>query len=214
MALKVAIVGMGGIGNTHARCYVGDPLAEIVAVCDIIKERADKAAEAYGCPAFYSVKSMLASGIEIDCASMCTAGKENGGDHYAPTMELLGAGIPTLGEKPISNEVPQSQEDGRPGQAQKAALRRRFEPPVHARRAPRPWLDRQRSLGRVEHDKYAHVDQQPQRDVTPLPHSGASSPFDRRDAVLLRRREKRAGLLPPGTDHGTANAGNAGPISR
>jgi predicted dehydrogenase len=75
-------------------------------VCDIIKERADKAAAAYGCPAFYSVKDLLKSGIKIDCASVCSAGKENGGDHYKPTIELLAAGIPTLGEKPISNELP------------------------------------------------------------------------------------------------------------
>lgn len=105
MPLNVAIVGMGNIGNVHARCYQNNPLAKIVAVCDIIKERADAAAAAYGCPAFYSVKDMLASSIPIDCASMCTAGKENGGDHYLPTMELLNAGIPVLGEKPISNEI-------------------------------------------------------------------------------------------------------------
>ena len=108
MALKVAVVGMGGIGNFHARCYRDDPLAEVVAVCDILKERADKAAAECGCPAFYSVKALLGSGIAIDCASMCTAGVENGGDHYTPTMELLGAGIPVLGEKPISNEVPKA----------------------------------------------------------------------------------------------------------
>jgi len=106
--INVAIVGLGGIGNTHARCYQKIEGVKIVAVCDILKDRADKAAAAYGCPAFYSVKEMLASGIKIDGASMCTAGKENGGDHYQPTMELLGAGIPTLGEKPISNEVPKA----------------------------------------------------------------------------------------------------------
>lgn len=110
MALNVAVVGMGGIGNVHARCYMNNSLAKIVAVCDIIKERADKASEAYGCPAFYSVKDMLNSGIQIDAASMCTAGKENGGDHYEPTMELLSAGIPTLGEKPISNELDKARE--------------------------------------------------------------------------------------------------------
>ena len=48
---------------------------------------------------------MLASGIQIDAASMCAAGVENGGDHYKPTMELLRAGIPVLGEKPISNDI-------------------------------------------------------------------------------------------------------------
>jgi predicted dehydrogenase len=108
--LNVAIVGLGGIGNTHARCYQQHPACKIVAVCDLIKERADKAAAAYGCPAFYSVKDMLASGTQIDAASMCTAGVENGGDHYTPTMELLNAGIPTLGEKPISNEIKKAEE--------------------------------------------------------------------------------------------------------
>ncbi|HQH54470.1 MAG TPA: Gfo/Idh/MocA family oxidoreductase, partial [Candidatus Hydrogenedentes bacterium] len=108
MALNVAIVGMGNIGNVHAGCYVKEPLAKIVAVCDIIRERADAASAKYGCPAFYSVRSMLKSGIKIDCASMCTAGKENGGDHYKATMDLLNGGIPVLGEKPISNEIPKA----------------------------------------------------------------------------------------------------------
>lgn len=110
MALKIAIVGMGNIGNTHAGCYVADDLAQIVAVCDIKKDRADAAADKYGVPAFYSIKELLSAGIEIDAASMCTAGVENGGDHYEPTMELLSAGIPTLGEKPISNNVDHAKE--------------------------------------------------------------------------------------------------------
>ncbi|NLG28506.1 MAG: Gfo/Idh/MocA family oxidoreductase [Chloroflexi bacterium] len=110
MPLKVAIVGMGGIGNTHAGVYQKRDDVQLVAVCDIIKERADKAAEKYGCPAFYSIKDMLASGVKIDAASMCTAGVENGGDHYQATIELLNAGIPTLGEKPISNDLAKATE--------------------------------------------------------------------------------------------------------
>lgn len=110
MALRVAIVGMGNIGNVHAEVYRKRADCQIVAVCDIIKERADRAAEKYGAPAFYSVQEMLASGIAIDAASVCTAGVENGGDHYAPTMELLRAGIPVLGEKPISNEIDKARE--------------------------------------------------------------------------------------------------------
>jgi predicted dehydrogenase len=109
MPLKVAIVGMGGIGNRHAQVYEKRDDAEIVAVCDIIQEKADKAAEKYGCRAFYSVKELLDSGIEIDAASMCTAGVENGGDHCKPTLELLYGGIPVLGEKPISNNIDEAQ---------------------------------------------------------------------------------------------------------
>ena len=145
MALRVAIVGMGGIGNTHARCYVKDPLAEIVAVCDIIQERADKAAAEYGCPAFYSVKELLSSGVKFDCASMCTAGKENGGDHYTPTMELLGAGIPVLGEKPISNELDKAREMVALAKERKLRyainLNHRFTP---AARRAREWVEQGR----------------------------------------------------------------------
>jgi predicted dehydrogenase len=110
MSLNVAIVGMGGIGNTHGGVYQKRPDVKIVAVCDILKDRADKAAARYECPAFYSIQDMLGSGIQIDAASVCSAGAENGGDHYQPTMELLAAGIPVLGEKPISNDIAKAEE--------------------------------------------------------------------------------------------------------
>ncbi len=110
MTLKVAIVGVGNIGNTHAPVYMENTDTKIVAVCDIVKEKADKAAQQYGAKAFYSVKEMLASEIQLDLVSVCTKGEENGGEHYAPTMELLEAGIPVLGEKPISNKLEEAQE--------------------------------------------------------------------------------------------------------
>ncbi len=54
--LNIAVVGMGGIGtNQHARCYNDNKNTKIVAVCDLIKEKADKAAAQYGAKAFYSV---------------------------------------------------------------------------------------------------------------------------------------------------------------
>lgn len=105
MTLKVGIVGVGNIGSIHARVYKENPKVEIVAVCDIVKEKADAAAEKFGGKAFYSVQEMLASGIHLDACSMATKGEENGGEHFTPTMELLEAGIPVLGEKPISNNI-------------------------------------------------------------------------------------------------------------
>ena len=105
MTLRVAIVGMGNIGNVHGRVYGAHPDVEIVAVCDIIEERADRAAEKFACQGFYSVQEMLESNVTFDMASVTTAGVENGGDHYEPTMQLLHAGIPVLGEKPISNNL-------------------------------------------------------------------------------------------------------------
>ena len=43
MTLNVAIVGLGNIGNIHAGVYRNNPACKIVAVCDVIRERADKA---------------------------------------------------------------------------------------------------------------------------------------------------------------------------
>jgi predicted dehydrogenase len=110
MTLDVAVVGMGGIGNRHAQVYTDHPEVTLAAVCDIIKERADAAAARWNTRAFHSVQEMLDAGLALDAVSVCTAGVENGGDHYVPTMELLRAGLPVLGEKPISNEIDKAEE--------------------------------------------------------------------------------------------------------
>lgn len=105
MSLKIGIVGVGNIGSIHAGVYKENPKTEIVAVCDIDKRKADAAAEKFNARAFYSVEELLSSGIELDACSMATKGEENGGEHFKPTMQLLEAGIPVLGEKPISNNI-------------------------------------------------------------------------------------------------------------
>ena len=108
--LKIGIVGMGGIGNTHADCYTKDPLAEIIAVCDLVPEKADAAAEKYGVKAYYSVKDMIKAHPELDVVDVTTSGFENGSWHYEPAMQALDAGKNVLVEKPISNEVTEARE--------------------------------------------------------------------------------------------------------
>lgn len=133
---------MGNIGNTHARCYQADGRAEVVAVCDVIEEKAQAAASRYGCQAFGSVPELLASAIGIDAASVATAGAENGAHHYEPTMQLLGAGIPVLGEKPISNDIGQAREMVACARQRRVPyainLNHRFTP---AARKAREWLE-------------------------------------------------------------------------
>jgi predicted dehydrogenase len=109
MTLRVAVIGLGPIGNRHATMYSQDALAELVAVCDRIPERADATAKRLGVPAFYDVDTMLKS-IAPDVCSVTTSGYENGSDHYEPTMQALEFGCNVLGEKPISNTVEEAQE--------------------------------------------------------------------------------------------------------
>jgi len=107
--LRVCVIGMGPIGNRHARLYCEDPLAELVGVCDIDTGRADAAAAEYGVPAFYDVLTML-DRLSPDVCSVATGGYEYGGDHYEPTIQALEAGCHVLGEKPISNEISKAEE--------------------------------------------------------------------------------------------------------
>ena len=37
--IQVGIVGLGGIGNNHVRCYTDNKYTKVVAVCDLIKDR-------------------------------------------------------------------------------------------------------------------------------------------------------------------------------
>jgi predicted dehydrogenase len=102
--LRVCVIGLGPIGNRHAQLLKEDPLAELVGVCDLIKDRSDAAAAKYGVPAFYSVPEMLAA-LAPDVCHVTTGGEEYGSDHYLPTMQALEAGCHVLGEKPISNDI-------------------------------------------------------------------------------------------------------------
>ena len=101
---KIGIVGLRGIGNVHAEAHSKDPLADLVAVCDVVKERADAAAQKYGVHAYYSLKDML-RGEDLDIVDVATGGYENGSWHFEPAMEALEAGKHVLVEKPISNNI-------------------------------------------------------------------------------------------------------------
>ena len=109
MALKVGLVGMGGIGNVHAASYMKDDLAELVAVCDVRKDRADAAAEKYGVRAYETLAQMLAN-EDLDIVDVTTSGYENGSWHFEPTMEALDAGKHVLCEKPLSNNIEECRE--------------------------------------------------------------------------------------------------------
>lgn len=107
--LRVAVIGMGPIGNRHADIYKADALAELVGVCDIRKDRADAAAKRLGVPGFYDAAKMLAT-LKPDLCSITTGGVEYGSDHFEPTMQALEAGCHVLGEKPICNEIAPAEE--------------------------------------------------------------------------------------------------------
>jgi predicted dehydrogenase len=109
MALKVGIIGMRGIGDLHCQVHSKDPLSNFVAVCDVVKERADAAAQKYGVKAYYTLKDMLAN-EDLDMVDVTTGGFENGSWHFEPAMEAMEAGKAVLVEKPLSNQVTEARQ--------------------------------------------------------------------------------------------------------
>ena len=153
MKQRVGVIGLGPIGNRHADVYAGNSGAELVAVCDIDRERADAAAKRLGVSAFYSVSDMLAD-ADLTMASVATGGEEYGSDHYEPTMQALQGGLHVLCEKPICNEIDKA--EAMVALAQKNGLcfgidlNHRFTP---AADLAKKWVDE----GRIGHQLFVNV---------------------------------------------------------
>lgn len=109
MALRVAVIGMGPIGNLHARIYREDPQVELVGVCDRNAERADQAATQHGAPGFVDAARMLRE-LSPDLVSVATGGFEYSSDHFEPAIQAFEAGCHVLCEKPISNDIDKARE--------------------------------------------------------------------------------------------------------
>ena len=97
--MKFAIIGCGRIAQRHAAHIVKN--GSLVAVCDIIRERADSLAEQYGAAAWYAIEDLLKSGSDIDVISVCTPN----GLHAVHSIQSLNAGYHVLCEKPMAINV-------------------------------------------------------------------------------------------------------------
>ena len=72
--VRVAVVGCGVISELHLRCYAHNPAAKVVAVCDLVPERARRAAEERAPGARSSAARRARSGIKSQTATTFAAG--------------------------------------------------------------------------------------------------------------------------------------------
>lgn len=107
--LRTAVIGLGPIGQRHARLYLESRRAQLVGVCDIDPARCKSGGERFNVPCFSSAADMLKQ-LSPDVVSICTGGEEYGSDHFEPTMQAIDAGCHVLGEKPISNDIQQARQ--------------------------------------------------------------------------------------------------------
>lgn len=70
--VKVGVIGCGSIANhRHITEYAANPNVELVAFCDVLLERAEKAASKYGGKAYQNYEDLLAN-EEVEAVSICT----------------------------------------------------------------------------------------------------------------------------------------------
>jgi len=97
--MQVAIIGCGTIANgAHIPSYMKNPVTQIKYFCDIIPERAAKAAEDYGCGTAVTDYREILRDPEVKAISICTPNNT----HASVAIEAMKAGKHVLCEKPAA----------------------------------------------------------------------------------------------------------------
>jgi len=98
--LRVGVIGLGAIGREHLDIYRHLPGVELTAVADFDSETTQRTADKLGLAGFSSTTELLAADI-VDAVSLCTPDHV----HYRDALEILGAGVHLLLEKPIATST-------------------------------------------------------------------------------------------------------------
>ena len=101
--LRVAVIGVGHVGEYHVQKYVALPEAELVGVVDIDRERARFIARRYDTKAFFTHHDIL---DQVDAVTLAVPTKE----HFSIGLDVLSAGVHLLVEKPITEEVAEAEQ--------------------------------------------------------------------------------------------------------
>jgi predicted dehydrogenase len=96
--LRVAVIGAGHLGRFHARIYAEHPGAELVAVVDADRGRAESLAAEVGCAALTELDG---GGLELDAVSVVVSTPA----HAAVAVPLLERGLSCLIEKPLAHSL-------------------------------------------------------------------------------------------------------------
>lgn len=96
MKFRVGLIGCGVICENHLIPLSKNCNTEIVAVCDIVRDRAIKIAEKYNCKAYFDYKDMLKR-EQLDSVHICLPHHL----HSEVTVFALKQGVDVLCEKPM-----------------------------------------------------------------------------------------------------------------
>ena len=106
MKIKVGIIGVGSISESHIHGYLQRSDVELYAFCDIDKNRLEYMGKKYGITRLYTDLNEMLSLDELDAVSVCTW--NNG--HAPCTIAALEAGKHVLCEKPMAMNSSEAEE--------------------------------------------------------------------------------------------------------
>lgn len=96
MKIRSAVVGVGHLGRFHAQKHKMIDGVELIGVCDLHTEQADKVAKELGVTAFHHPEQLLGQVDAVTIAASTPA-------HFALVELFLKAGVHVLVEKPIAS---------------------------------------------------------------------------------------------------------------
>ncbi|MDF1809363.1 MAG: Gfo/Idh/MocA family oxidoreductase [Phycisphaerales bacterium] len=114
--LRCGAVGVGRMGQHHARVYAQMEGVELVGVVDANFDRAKEIAEKFGCPAFATEEELLAAGVEAVSIAVPTT------YHLKSAKPFLEAGVACLIEKPLAQGGEEAQQIKEIAEANDACL--------------------------------------------------------------------------------------------
>lgn len=100
--VRFGIIGCGVIAPWHARGITNTPEAELVAVCDVIEERAQKLSADLGGPAVYTDHIKMLEEAGVDAVCVCVPS----GLHGPVTIDAANYGKHVMCEKPVEITLP------------------------------------------------------------------------------------------------------------
>src|SRR5687767_12635000 len=101
---RVAVIGVGSLGQHHARNYAElhqEGIVDLVGVCDSSAEIAGTIAEKHGCPAYTNWRDLVS---QVQAVSIVTPTDT----HCEIACEFLANGVDVLVEKPIALTLEQA----------------------------------------------------------------------------------------------------------
>ncbi len=84
-SVKVGIIGCGRVSGHHCRSIIQTPGAELVAVCDLIAEKANAYRDQFGAKAYDNYHRMLSENPQIDVVAIITPS----GMHYEHALDII-----------------------------------------------------------------------------------------------------------------------------